>query len=204
MLSGLGRATVNNNVVLSPGPPDVTRDPGKYSYGTLLRWEHLVHHTDITDPDNVINDVDIALAYLTDSATDGRNLVPDPNDPKRNRLEVSEVMSVIELRDHAGDDVFMIGRSTPFACGKLIATDVETFPIRMPNGRNYLFGGLALIESNNSDRRFSQPGDSGGIVYTVSGNHCSAAGFVVGGSEAHTFIAPAQPCLDKVEASLWP
>jgi hypothetical protein len=203
VLSGLGRADAQNNVILSPGPPDAGRDPGRYSYGKVMRWERLVHHTDVTDPDNVINDVDIGLAYLIDSGTKPRNLVPDPNNPQE-FLEVTDVLSLVELGDHSGGgEVFMVGRSTPFARGRLIATDVETFPIRMPNGKNYLFAGLALVESTSKDRRFSQEGDSGAIVYTVQDGRCAAAGFVVGGSEGHTFIAPAKPCLDKVGATLW-
>jgi hypothetical protein len=200
VLSNMGRADLRDRV-LSPGYPDRARD-AKYTYGTLENWRELVHHSSQTDPDLIVNHEDIAHASLIDGVIEPTNDVPDPNDPKGNLLPTADCMSLMELRDHTHSEVFMIGRTTAFARGRLVATDIEEFPIRMPNGRNYMFGGLALVESQEEDRRFSQGGDSGAMVYALDGRSSRALGFVVGGSERYTYIVPAVTCLSAMGVTL--
>jgi hypothetical protein len=200
VLSNMGRADPQDRI-LSPGYPDCERD-GKYTYGYLYRWHELIHHTSQTEPDLVVNTTDIAFGSLRDSSTPAINQVLDPEDPKSNLVKVSDYMSLTDIRDHTFQDVFLVGRTTPFAQGRLIGTDIQEFPIKMPNGRTYMFAHLALIESSAPHRRFSQAGDSGALVYAVRGSRCRAVGFIVGGNESYNYITPAATCLQAMEASL--
>jgi hypothetical protein len=200
VLSNMGRAEPKDRI-LSPGYPDRSRD-GRWTYGYLTRWRELIHYSDQTDPDLIVNDTDIAFGYLSNAAIPVANQVPDPADPKNRLLTVSDCMTLTDIRDHTEQDVFLIGRTTQFARGRLKATDIQEFPIRMPNGRNYMFAGLALIESSDAQRRFSQPGDSGAMVYAVKDSKCRALGFIVGGSESHSYVTPAIACLEAMEARL--
>lgn len=187
------------DAISSPGYPDRERQ-GRYKYGMLVDWRRLVHYSSQTDPNLVVNDADVALALLPNDIIP-RNQVRDPND-EAHLLEVTNVMSLMEIRDHSGNDVFMVGRTTEFSHGKLTATDVTEFPIRMPNGKSYMFGGLATVKSVDPNRRFSTSGDSGAIVYVVADGKARALGFVVGGSDRATFVTPAVKCLSAVQATL--
>jgi hypothetical protein len=167
----------------------------------LANFRFLVHHSDQADPDLIVNKEDIAFASLSDSSIVAENVVPDPNNPQR-LLPVVDAMSPTELGDHTHKDVFLVGRTTAFAAGKLVATDSTEMPIQMPNGRNYMFNGLALVESADKDHSFSQGGDSGAMVYAIDGGECRALGFVVGGNQRYTYIVPASTCLTAMKAAL--
>jgi hypothetical protein len=188
------------NHIYSPGPPDEQR-VARFHYGSLFNWVPLVHYSDQADPDLILNDVDVALVTLKDFMPTAANVVPDPDDPSK-LIQVEGVLSPTDVRDHTLDDVFMIGRTTKFSRGRLTATDIEQYPVRMPNRRNYMFKELCLVDSGEPKRPFSQPGDSGAIVYVVKNNKAKALGFVVGGSGPYTFVSLASSCLKAMNASL--
>ncbi|QHN03044.1 hypothetical protein FTO74_06415 [Granulicella sp. WH15] len=202
VLSEMGRASRKDRL-LSPGYPDCgpIRD-GKFTYGTLARWSELIHYATATQADLIVNRADVALGYLDDDTLRVSNEVPDPNAPSKALLPMTDHMTLVQMRDHTKQEVFIVGRTTSFGHGTLEATDILEFPIKMPNGKNYMFGGLALVQSSDPERRFSQGGDSGAVVYALKGNQCKAVGFIVGGSETHSYIVPADLCLTAMEASL--
>jgi hypothetical protein len=205
----VGAAHVLSNVsgcevkdaIYSPGPPDEQR-AARFHYGSLADWSPLAHYQGQLDPDMIMNDADIALVGLRDFTPNAANLVPDPNNPRKLIQLDGDPLTPVEVRDHTMDDVFMIGRTTKFSRGKLKATDIEQYPVRMPNRKNYMFTALCLIESDDPKRSFSQSGDSGAIVYVVKGKVAKALGFVVGGVGSYTFVSLASTCLSAVKARL--
>jgi hypothetical protein len=56
-----------------------------------------------------------------------------------------------------------------------------------------------LAIKGNNNKPFSLPGDSGALVYTED---YKALGFVVGGSDSHTFLCSAERSLASFDATL--
>jgi hypothetical protein len=201
VLSNMNRAG-EDRMILSPGAPPEAQRREADAYGRLHNARVLVHHTG-SDPDQVVNPHDAAVAVLNDIGADFANRVADPND-RRRELPVDRVLDLPELRDHSDHgEVFLSGRSTPFAAGRLIATDVREFPIRMSNGRNYVFENLCVIERAGGEP-FSRGGDSGALVYALEkmSHSAHAVAFVVGGNDRYTFATPAMIALEAMEARL--
>jgi hypothetical protein len=157
----------------SPGaPPEDYRDI-LYRYGKLRRGRALTHFTESRDYVRVVNSCDVALASLNPMVHALQNSVPDPNDANR-CLPVHDTMSVADIRDHCGSDVFLTGSRTPFSHGQLFTVDVGEYPVQMPDGKEYLFGNVCVVERKGT-AAFSQSGDSGGLVYTLDdGDRCRA------------------------------
>jgi hypothetical protein len=186
--------------ILSPGFPDRERD-ARYEYGILRNFRKLAHYTDASDADLVINQADVGVASLIDNTKVVYNAVPNPENPA-DLVQIDNEMSLIQIRDHVLEDVFMIGRTSGFVRGRLITTDIREFAVKMPNNRNYMYGGLAMVEANEPRSRFSRSGDSGALVYAKVGGKYLALGFVVGGNDKQTFVCPVTTSLKAMGATL--
>jgi hypothetical protein len=148
-----------------------------------------------------VNSCDVALASLEDPTLPVRNEVPDPSD----RSHFSPIVDVVPAQDvwtYMDREVFIAGRTTPFEVGRLMATKVREFPIRLPDWRNYMFADLCVIERTGQGS-FSAPGDSGAVIYVLDGTDCRALAFVVGGNSTYTFATPAAVCLKAMNARLY-
>ena len=196
VLSNMNRAS-SGEFVLSPGaPPDDFLDL-YWTYGQFRRGRVLQHFRDQTDRNVAVNKCDVALASLVDPSAPCRNDVPDPNGPDRNLIPIVDVVPANRVQEYIESDVFITGRSTPFAHGRLVATAVREFPVRLPDWQNYMFGNTMVVERIGA-KRFSQPGDSGAIIYVLDGDKALGLGFVLGGNERYTFATAAATCLEAM------
>ena len=127
-----------------------------------------------------------------------KNFVKNPNKSGES-LKISKVLSRDDLIQCLDKPVFMVGRTSGFSEGILDGTGLAAYPIKLPNGKNYLYGELSVIRSATSNQPFSLGGDSGAMVYTEKGG---LAGFVVAGSTKRSFFQPAYNCLRHIDASL--
>lgn len=197
VLTNMARAQKGDGI-LSPAPPFVERDL-RYEVGTLQGGEKLVHYKRQNDPLRVIHRTDIASVMLQDDTLPVRNMVPDPEN-QEDFVAISGFVTENELIEYVHTDVHKNGVGSGFTTGKLIGIDVLSFIVKMPDGKNYLFGDLMLIESMEEDnRRFSRRGDSGALIYNASGE---ALGVVIGGSGRFTFAQPIERCLTREGARL--
>ena len=197
VLAQMGKADPNDHIH-SPGAPDADNNIA-WRYGLLSNARTLVHVDDPTDANAYVNDCDIALARLHPTRN-ARNRVPGV-DPKEGLNPIVRALSEVELRGFLGE-VHLIGRTTPFSRGTFLGSAIKQFAVQMPDGREYVFGNVAAVQSVDSSGPFSRPGDSGGIVYGFQDGACVALGFVIGAAERITYISPAARCLATMGVAL--
>lgn len=183
--------------ILHPGSPDGPRVL-ENKIGTLANYTYLVHYQDEDDDSDPLNTEDIALVKPDDpDRVPSTNMVPNPKDPT-SRIKLKECFPAERLFEHVGEEVFKQGRTTGFTSGILDVASVMNYPIQLPDGKVYAYKDLAVVK-NSGSKQFSQPGDSGSMVYTADGK---ALGLVVGGSPDYTFLSPLSSCLKAMKAQL--
>lgn len=186
--------------VYSPGRPDILQLTDKHNIGEVEDYAALVSFKRIDDPERVINTADVGIARLRDDSRTWRTIVRHPETGGdlhiRNAMDDDEVIDRLKSGNF---EVFKVGRTTGLTKGRLRAVSSTPIPIKI-GYRNYLYGDLGLIASLEAASTFTQPGDSGALVYSKDGK---AVGFVVGGSErGATLIHMANSCLASMGASL--
>jgi hypothetical protein len=185
--------------VISPGRPDIVQPTPDDKIGKLAKFAYLTHYSEQNDPNAIINKADIAIVELDDETIcPTKNLVPNPSDP-RTTIPIKGVLKYDDLIAHLNQPVYMVGRSSGFSEGILDGVSIAAFPIKLPDARKYLYGELNVVKPRSEDRRFSEAGDSGALVYTADG---MAAGFLVAGSPSRSFFHPAYLCLENMGANL--
>ena len=183
--------------IISPGYPDGDRILNN-KIGMLADFTFLNHYSDEEKWASLLNHEDIALVRL-DSPEDwpDATFVPIPDEPSKKR-EVREIVEGQQMLDYLGKTVFKVGRTSGLTGGTFEVVAIQQSPIRLPDGRTYIYRDLLAVKGNE-DKPFSLPGDSGALVYT---DDFKALGFVVGGSDSHTFVCNAVQCLKSMRASL--
>lgn len=194
---GMNNKAKTGDLVLHPGNPDGGPPLKLYQFGQLADFVLLAHHSS-EDLDFLVNTLDVALVdQISSSRMPSANWVPNPTDPTR-RISIKRLLPAEQLFEHIGETVYKIGRTTGFTAGILEYTNIQRYPIRLMDRKAYLYSDIAAVA--NIDRKaFSQPGDSGALVYTGDGE---AIGLIVGGSDSYTFLSPLAPCLKAVKARL--
>ena len=196
VLSILNRAEPGDPI-LFPGHPDGPNVLGN-KVGTLTDFTYLRHYTERDQWANLLNQEDIAVVRLDNpDEWPDTTLVPNPSNPST-RKKVSEFVTKPEMLDYVSKKVFKIGRTSGLTTGTFEVIGIEQYPIRLPDGRVYMYRDLLAIKGDEN-KRFSLPGDSGALVYTED---FKALGFVGGGSESYTFACRAEPCLSNMKATL--
>jgi hypothetical protein len=184
--------------IVSPARPDSDNDAA-LKVGVLGSYKPLTHYTQQNDPQSVVNRVDIGVVEL-DVEVDCtmRNLVVDPARAKE-LMPITGVLSEDELLAHLDQPVYMVGRTSGFSEGVLLVAALSVYPIRLPNGKSYLYGDTCVVRPKDENTTFSAGGDSGALIYTADGK---AAGFLVAGSPTRSFFQPAHSCLKSINAKL--
>jgi len=183
--------------VLHPGSPDGARVLDN-KIGTLANYTYLVHYQDEEEDTDPLNTEDVALVKPDDpEKLPSANMVPNPKDPN-SRVKLKDCLPAEHLFERVGEDVFKQGRTTGFTAGTLDVASVMSYSIQLPDGRVYAYKDLAVVK-NKGSKPFSQPGDSGSIVYTED---AKGIGLIVGGSPEYTFLSPLSSCLRAMKAEL--
>lgn len=186
------------DTILSPGYPDVERDPGEYGAGVLQRWCELVHHS--ADHETAINLTDIAYIEMREVAQfPTENAVPDPTVPDVKMIRLKGVASKADVdRLEQGVDVFMVGRTSGFRRGRLRVSAGPT-AVNLLDRKTYIYGNLYVVAAYDDRQGFSEHGDSGAPVYSSDG---ILLGFIVGQAQGGSLMQLAKPCLDFARAEL--
>jgi hypothetical protein len=182
--------------ILQPGHPDGPRSLDN-KLGTLANYIFLVHYRKGEEEIAPTNTEDVALVRLEDDQNlPASNLVPNPDDPER-RITIKGCIPAERLFEKIEEPVYKIGRTSGFTSGILEFTNIQPYPIRLPDRKSYLFKDVACVRPAKGS--FSLPGDSGSLVYSRDG---MALGLIIGGSEEYTFISPFSSCLAAIGAEL--
>ena len=194
----LSKNTEQGDPILVPGYPDGPR-VRKNQIGILHDYTLLVHHLDDDEESPIpLNSDDVAIVKLSPQpSSTPKNLVPNPKDPKE-MSKISGILNANELFNYVGESVYKTGRTSGFTKGIIDTTNIVQYPITLPNRKNYLFTNVLAIEHEGS-KAFSQPGDSGALVYNED---MKAIGFVIGGSNDFSIVIPCSECLLDHEAKL--
>jgi hypothetical protein len=193
--------SVNNTAnkgdqVVHPAKRDTRAAMLSHVVGTVEDYSLLAHY--LSQGQDPFNTQDVAIARITDDERACENHVPDPEDPGKRTIPLAGVVESDEIHKLIAQPVYKIGRTSGFTAGVMEVADVKRFPVRLPNGKIYLWQDVALVRGE-SGKAFSEAGDSGSVVYTSSG---AAVGLVIGGSDEFTVISPLSICLEAIEADL--
>jgi len=188
-------AAAKGDRILYPGCPDGPRTLAQL-IGTLADYTLLVHYQD--EESDPVNTEDIAVVQPDNLASlPSANLVPNPKDPGR-KIKLKGCVQAEQLFEYLGEPVYKTGRTTGLTCGILDVAKTRPPAIQLSNGRIYFYENVIAVK-NQGQKAFSQPGDSGSIVYANDG---MALGLIIGGSSEYTFASPLSSCLKAVNAEL--
>jgi hypothetical protein len=180
--------------VFCPGPPYGARR-ARDQIGMIRDYIRLVPAGKPPMP----NDTDIALVELEQQTVVVSNNVPRPNEPRESFIAVRTVMKEKDLKAAIGLEVFKCGAGSGFTAGVLSNVAEDKF-VLLPDDNEYLMTGCIIVKSKEDRGIFSQPGDSGAVVYDGSG---AAVGFIIGGSSEETILHPVEACLDLMDVKPW-
>lgn len=164
-----GDAILSNNHVLALFGQAELKDPiyqpGKPDRKNLLatdRVGRLVNYVDVARGSR--NEVDSAIALLDDEVEHLSNKVPGGLNCPYEGKTIKEVAGYDQLGSDAV--VCKIGRTTGFSTGRVTAVALDNVPILTPSG-NVLFDNVIEVQWESAEKPFSQPGDSGSLVFTA-------------------------------------
>lgn len=182
--------------VLAPGYPDGPKTL-ETQIGTLENFAYLVHHRERRPRGQSLNTTDVAfVALLDESDCPPFNLVPMATRPDHSK-KIKDVVELEEVPKYLGKKVFKSGRTTGWTRGTFEGHSTEPHTIELPDGNRYIYEHLFLIKGIRGD--FSQPGDSGSLIYT---SDTRALGLIVGASSKYTLAAPLTLCLGAMNAQI--
>jgi hypothetical protein len=198
---GLVNTAKPGDDILHPCPPDGPRVKGN-KVGILADFTYLIHHDESSEEINENlspgNTEDIAAVMVDDQQKCPEcNLVPDPKDPTR-EMKLKGQLSDTETIERIAEPVYKVGRTTGFTEGILEYASVSRYPIRLPDRKLYIYSNIIGVTFSEG-KPFSEPGDSGSLVYTADGK---AVGLIIGASDKVSFVSPISSCLTAMRASL--
>jgi hypothetical protein len=183
--------------IIAPGHPDGPKSNANRC-GSLARFIYLTHFKDLKGA-NLLNCQDVALVQI---AEEYEGEIPDVTwviDPQTERpMRLQGIIGQDALFDHSGETIYKVGRTTDLTQGTLDLVGLQRQAIQLPDGRLYIYTDVMTVERMGS-KAFSEPGDSGALVYTADGR---AIGFVIGGTDQTTFVSPIDACLREIEAEI--
>jgi hypothetical protein len=186
--------------IIAPGHPDGPKNTGARC-GSLARYTYLTHYNKaLPNSTNYLCCPDIALvkideAYETGELSD-RTWVIEPE--TKQQMPIIGTLEGDALFDHIGEKVYKVGRTTDLTEGVIDTVHLQRQTIELPDERLYLYTDVITVE-RTGPKAFSEPGDSGAIVYTREGY---AIGFVIGGTDEISFISPISECMREIEAEI--
>jgi hypothetical protein len=195
---GMNNTASEGDPILHPGNPDGPA-VAENKLGTLVSYRLLVHYQSTLAKVTIANTADAALVRILDEdRCPTVNWVPNPKDPEERRISIKGIVSAEQLFEHLGAPMYKLGRTSGFTRGTLEYSNVQRYPIRLPDGKVYIYEDIACIKTTEGSS-FSEPGDSGSLVYTEEG---LGIGLVIGGSNQYTFVSPLSACLREMKAQL--
>ncbi|MGL4552575.1 MAG: hypothetical protein ACRC33_15490 [Gemmataceae bacterium] len=182
-------------------PGNVDTDPTvEEVVGPLWNYQLLRHHSDATLAQALGNRLDVGAAEIRDHHRVSENLVPSPADPDGTTIRLRGVVPLDEMTDLIDQEVYKVGRTTWFTRGVLRYALVTQQSVTMTDNRVYHFRDVAVVHSSVPNQPFSEPGDSGSVVYTADGR---GVGLVIGGTARYTLLSPLEPSLKQMKAELY-
>lgn len=181
--------------IIHPGVPDGPKTAAN-RVGYLYNYTYLTHYQKRRGSVSSPNDVDVALV-VADEHKVGANYVPHI-DGSSARKRLGDVVPLEGLVDYKEADVYKIGRTTGLTKGSFVGIEVRDSPVKLPDGRVYLYSYLLVIKAQRN-HAFSQAGDSGSVVYA---SDYKPLGLIVGGNDQFSFASPLSTCLDTMSAEL--
>lgn len=186
------------DAILQPGYPDGQKILTN-RIGVITNYTYLVHYEESLAYGQSANTEDIAVVQLDDQQHwPSANLVPDPRDPKNKKIKLKGYLSDEELIARINERVFKMGRTTEFTEGVYHGVIAGPQAIELPDRKVYLYKNVFMVK-NKGMQAFSQPGDSGSLVYTLDGK---AIGMIIGASDQITYLSPMSSCLKSMNADL--
>jgi hypothetical protein len=142
------------------------------------------------------NRSDLAIVRIAEDVLEKRtrvidklNHVPHPDDPDnpKKRIPITGIVPKERIHDYVDETIYKIGRTSGHTCGRLDLATAGNITPKMHNGAYYRYEDLGVVEFPK-DKDFSQPGDSGALVYAKDGK---ALGFIVGVEDKSSLFCPA-------------
>ncbi|MBC8065762.1 MAG: hypothetical protein H7Y17_13100 [Chlorobia bacterium] len=185
-----------DNSIHVPGRPDYA--PSKSTdIGSVHEIRYLSPYKRRDDPENILNDADIALIRVdNEDLLPEHNFVPDPADTGKD-IVLKGVLDFRGLVERNGTDLTIVGRTSGCATGQLDVIGMARYSFTLPDKDKYLYSEIYTL--NRDGASISRPGDSGAPVYSSDG---LLAGFVVAGNSTNTFFQPAYLLLGAINAEL--
>lgn len=201
VLSKSNRAK-SGDAILVPGHPDGPRI-NTNQCGSLARFLLLADYDQEALESNYLCCTDAALVKFERQKHCRHTLpdatyVPNPKVPDK-LMPVCEVIGGDVVAERLGERVYKIGRTTGLTEGVLELVGVQR-QIILINSKEYVYTNvLGVRPVPGSVTPFSQPGDSGSLVYTHDGK---GIGLVIGGNEDISWLSPLDACLSELNVKL--
>ncbi|MCK1517334.1 hypothetical protein IVB22_33490 [Bradyrhizobium sp. 190] len=201
VLSKSNRAK-SGDAILVPGHPDGPRI-SNHQCGSLARFLILPDYDQDLLESNYLCCTDAALVKFERQKNCRHTLpeatyVPDPKNPDK-LMAVCEVIGGDVVAERLGERVYKMGRTTGLTDGILDLVGVQR-QIILISGKEYVYTNvLGVRQAPGRDKPFSQPGDSGSLVYTHDGK---GIGLIIGGSESISWLSPLDACLTELNVKL--
>jgi hypothetical protein len=151
--------------------------------------------------DDVSNDIDVALIRIRDDGPRRRPIetqAPHPRDPKDKTIKITGVVPEDKLGDVLTDEVYLFGATSGFSIGLLTDVGITNKVLRLPDRLNYMYHDLLGIAAEDG-KSFSQPGDSGAMIYTKDG---LLLGFLIGADSNISFACIGERALNAYKARI--
>lgn len=185
-----GRAEAGDPVS-HPGYPDLDREPANRVGALTAKFTPFIR--------SQANNLDAAIATLAPGRAYAGTVLPDlPQVPQAERgARLTDILAAAELA--LGDEVAKLGRSTGYRTGRVTATELETQQVQVdtPRGRRtYTFSNVIEISwGAAANHAFSEPGDSGALVFRVRDRR--AVGLLFAGGEGYSYAIQLDRIRDK-------
>jgi hypothetical protein len=182
--------------------------------GYLENYKYLNSFDEDSDNADYLNCVDAAVirwapdrGFRYPSFPDG-NFVYAPDiqeSTKRGKpMPIHGFLGGVKVAERIGTRVCKLGRTSGFTVGELKYIGLQRQIIKI-NTQDYVYTNVLGV-SSSKDHPFSQPGDSGALVYTEDG---FGIGLIIGGTHGTdhvgpelTYISPLDACLRDTDTDL--
>ena len=190
-----------NEPVFQPGKPDVKQVDGDHRIAALSNWK-LVSKNDR-------NELDAAAATLEKCVAHEGNILPDNIGCPDAGKTICEYVDP-KCLDFNDSTMAKVGRTTHYTEGTLGGVGLDGIKINdsMTND-SIIFDNLISVEWTSPHEYFSQPGDSGSLVYRKSDKRAVGILFAGGvestkerGRYGVSYICPLKSILDEFNARL--
>jgi hypothetical protein len=184
--------------IIAPGHPDGPKSSASRC-GSLDRYIFLTHYSKVSENTNHLCCSDMAFVQI-DEEYEGQ--IPDGtwviSPSTEQQMRIKGIVSRDKIFERSGEAVYKVGRTTDLTQGTLDLVRLQRQSIQLPDGKLYIYTDVMTVE-RIGEKAFSKPGDSGALVYTAD---AFALGFVIGGTDKTTWVAPIDQCLRDINAEI--